>query len=114
MAGEDPLATLDDPRAGVGLAALENPAAQEDFRESPEFEELESEFRKMETGGPNAVNWKQLNEETVKVLQSNSKDLVLATRLVFGLFAEEGYPGLATGLVILRDLSEAHWDTMVP
>jgi type VI secretion system protein VasJ len=114
MADADPLATLDDPRAGVGRAALDNPDAQEEFRDSPEFEELETEFRKMETGGPNAVKWKQLNEETIKVLQTTSKDLVLATRLAFGLFEEEGYPGLATGLVILRDMSETHWETMVP
>lgn len=114
MADDDALATLDDPRAGVGRAALENPDAQEEFRDSAEFEELEAEFRKMETGGPNAVKWKTLNEETIKVLQSTSKDLVLATRLAFGLFAEEGYPGLATGLVILRDMSEAHWETMIP
>ena len=114
MADEDLLATLDDPRAEVGKAALENPDAQEEFRDSPEFEELEAEFRKLETGGPNAVNWKQLNEDTVKVLQTTSKDLVLATRLTFGLFVEEGYPGLATGLVILRDLSETYWETMVP
>lgn len=114
MADEDLLATLDDPRAGVGKAALENPDAQEEFRDSPEFEELEAEFRKLETGGPNAVNWKQLNDETVKVLHTTSKDLVLATRLAFGLFVEEGYPGLATGLVILRDLSEDYWETMVP
>lgn len=114
MADEDPLATLDDPRADVGRAALENPDAQEEFRDSPEFEELEAEFRKMETGGPNAVKWKQLNDETIKVLQTTSKDLVLATRLAFGLFIEEGYPGLATGLVILRDMSEDHWETMVP
>lgn len=114
MADEDPLATLDDPRAEVGKAALENPDAQEEFRDSPEFEELEAEFRKLETGGPNAVNWKQLNDETVKVLQTTSKDLVLATRLAFGLFVEEGYAGLATGLVILRDLTETHWETMVP
>jgi len=114
MADDDALATLDDPRAEVGRAALDNPGAQEDFRDSLEFEALEAEFRKMETGGPNAVKWKQLNEETIKVLQSTSKDLVLATRLAFGLFAEEGYPGLATGLVILRDISDAHWETMIP
>jgi len=114
MADDDALATLDDPRAEVGRAALENPDAQEEFRDSPEFEELEAEFRKMETGGPNAVKWKQLNEDTVKVLRTTSKDLVLATRLAFGLFVEEGYPGLATGLVILRDMSETHWDTMIP
>ncbi|POF33799.1 type VI secretion system protein TssA [Roseibium marinum] len=114
MAGEDPLATLEDPRIGVGLAALENPETQEDFRESAEFESLESEFRKMETGGPNAVRWKQLNDDTVKVLQSSSKDLVLATRLAFGLFVEEGYRGLAVGLVILRDMTGAHWETMIP
>ncbi|WP_305984945.1 type VI secretion system protein TssA [Roseibium sp. MMSF_3544] len=114
MADEESLATLDDPRAGIGRADLETPDAQEEFRDSMEFEELENEFRKMETDGPTAVKWKQLNDDTLKVLQTKSKDLVLATRLAFGLFVEEGYPGLAVGLVILRDMTDAHWDTMIP
>ena len=42
MADDDALAKLDDPRAEVGRAALENPDAQEEFRDSPEFEELEA------------------------------------------------------------------------
>ncbi|MES0884488.1 type VI secretion system protein TssA [Roseibium sp. SCP14] len=114
MAEEDPLAILDDPRSEVGRAQLEMPDAQSEFRDSPEFETLESEFRKMETDGPTAVNWKQLNEETISVLQTKSKDLVLATRLAYGLFTEEGYRGIAVGLVVLKDLVEIHWDTMIP
>jgi len=114
MADEEPLATLQDPRADIGLALLENPDTQEDFRDSAEFEELEAEFRKLETDGPTAVNWKQLNGDTLKVLEGKSKDLVLATRLAYGLFLEEGYPGLAVGLKILKDLNAAHWETMIP
>lgn len=114
MADEEALATLEDPRAEVGRADLEAPDGQDEFRDSMEFEELEAEFRKMETDGPTAVRWSQLNEDTLKVLKTNSKDLVLATRLAFGLFVEEGYPGLAVGLVILRDMTSTHWETMIP
>ncbi|WP_299483459.1 type VI secretion system protein TssA [uncultured Roseibium sp.] len=114
MADEEALATLEDPRAEVGRANLEAPDGQEEFRDSMEFEELEAEFRKMETDGPTAVRWSQLNEDTLKVLKTNSKDLVLATRLAFGLFVEEGYPGLAVGLVILRDMTSTQWETMIP
>ena len=114
MAEEFSLATFDDPRSEVGRVQLETPDAQDEFRDTMEFEALEAEFRKMETEGPTAVNWKQLNEDTISVLQTKSKDLVLATRLAYGLFTEEGYHGIAVGLVVLKDMVETQWDTMVP
>ncbi|GAA0783527.1 type VI secretion system protein TssA [Roseibium denhamense] len=114
MAEDLQIPELTDPRAEAGRHAIADGDGQEAFRDTPEFEELEAEFRKMEIDGPSAVNWKMLNDETVKVIQEKSKDLVLATRLVYGLFLEEGYQGLAIGIKILEDMSKEHWETLVP
>src|SRR5690606_23876107 len=43
-----------------------------------------------------------------------SKDLVLASRLVFGLQREEGYRGLAVGLSILKGMVCDHYDGLFP
>jgi len=105
---------MNDPRSGVGKAPLPDGAQSEEFRDGELFEELEAEFRKMEVDGPSAVNWKSLNEKTLTVLAEHSKDLVLATRLAYGLYIEEGYGGLAVGTTILKDISSDFWETMVP
>jgi len=105
---------MNDPRGDVGKTPLPDGAQPEEFRDSEAFEELEAEFRKMEVDGPSAVNWKSLNEKTLTVLAEQSKDLVLATRLAYGLYIEEGYGGLAVGAKVLKDISSEFWETMVP
>ncbi|GGB45971.1 hypothetical protein GCM10011316_17630 [Roseibium aquae] len=114
MADEAAVPDLDDPRCGIGEAPLPDGAAPDDFRDTALFEQLEGEFRKMEVDGPSAVNWKMLNEKTLDVLSNQSKDLVLATRLAYGLYMEEGYGGLAVGARILKGMSASHWETMIP
>ena len=104
-------ALLADARAEIGRVAL---AAHADLRGTPEFDGLEDEFRKIETGGPTAVDWKTLNRETLAILGGRSKDLVLASRLVYGLHREEGYRGLALGLTIVQGMVDQHWEAMFP
>lgn len=114
MSDIDINALLDDPRIAIGeQAAGDNPAG-EDIRDTPEYDALDTEFRKMESDGPTAVKWKQLNIDTLKILGEKSKDLILASRLVFGLFREEGYKGLAIGCAILEGMSQAHWEGLIP
>ncbi|MBB3457484.1 type VI secretion system protein VasJ [Rhizobium sp. BK313] len=105
---------LDDSRADIGALAIEPLPSGEDLRGEPEFETLETEFRKIETGGPTAVDWKLLNRKTLEILQGRSKDLVLASRLVYGLYREEGYRGMAVGISILRGMVAEHWEGMFP
>ncbi|MFS8113862.1 type VI secretion system protein TssA [Rhizobium jaguaris] len=105
---------LDDSRADIGALPIEPTPSGEDLRGEPEFEILETEFRKIETGGPTAVDWKLLNGKTLEILQGRSKDLVLASRLVYGLYREEGYRGMAVGISILRGMVADHWEGMFP
>lgn len=114
MAAIDLDTLLTDPRISVGGLAIDGEPAGRDLRDDAEFEALDGEFRKMETGGPTAVDWKRLNASTVDILKSRSKDVVLATRLVFGLHREEGYKGLAVGVSILQGMAENHWDGLFP
>lgn len=114
MADIDLDALLADSRIEIGRIPAGANGGGEDLRGSPEFETLEAEFRKIETAGPAAVDWKMLNRVTIELLRDRSKDLVLASRLVYGLHREEGYRGLAVGISIIHGIVEKHWETMFP
>lgn len=103
-----------DPRMAFGEIAVDEGGAGVSIRDEPEGDLLEAEFRKFESGGAAAVDWKFLNDETLTVIQTRSKDLVLAARLVYGLYREEGYCGLAIGLAILQGMVSSHWDGLFP
>ncbi|MCJ8518562.1 type VI secretion system protein VasJ [Pseudorhizobium tarimense] len=106
---------LGDPRSSIGTAAISvDLPAGIDLRDEPDFDQLETEFRKMETDGPKAVDWRQLNRRTLEVLTGRSKDIVLACRLVYGLHHEEGYKGLAVGSSIVRGMVAEHWENLFP
>ena len=63
-------ALLADPRAETGKLPAGANGGGEDLRGSPEFEMLENEFRKIETAGPAAVDWKMVNRTTLDLLKS--------------------------------------------
>ncbi len=105
---------LSDPRAEAGRVPVGANGGGEDLRGLAEFDMLENEFRKIETAGPSAVDWKTVNRTTIELLKGRSKDLVLASRLVYGLHREEGYKGLAVAITILHGMVQDHWETMFP
>ncbi|MEO1200579.1 MAG: type VI secretion system protein TssA [Pseudomonadota bacterium] len=102
----------DDPRIGVGAIAVGGSGPE--VRDDPVFEELEAEFRKMESDGPGAVKWRSVAENAVVVLGEKGKDLLVSVWLSYALYREEGVSGLATGLTILRDMIDGHWETLYP
>ncbi|HEY3644338.1 MAG TPA: type VI secretion system protein TssA [Gammaproteobacteria bacterium] len=83
-------------------------------RYEPEFEQLEAELAKQESLTPSAVDWGRVVELATVILQTKSKDLLVAAYLCRGLMETQRYAGLATGLQILRDLSQKHWDGLFP
>lgn len=83
-------------------------------RYEPQFEQLEAELAKQESLTPTAVDWKRVVELSALILQTKSKDLLVAAYLCRGLIEGERYPGLAAGLQVIRDLLIQYWDGLYP
>ena len=101
--------------ASLGAAAIspDHPCGSSARYES-EFEQLEAELAKQESLTPTAVDWKRVVELSALILQTKSKDLLVAAYLCRGLIEAERYQGLAAGLNIIRDLLIQYWDGLFP
>ena len=111
----EPIPLLFDPRVAIGSAPVTADApAGADPRGGGEFEELETEMRRMETDGPLAVNWRQVIALSSGIIETRGKDLLIGAWLAYGLAREEKLHGLAVGLGILRGMVAEHWDQMQP
>lgn len=90
-------------------------AAGEDIRYDPLFETLQAEIDAKPSAGSSGVNWKKVVDMASNILESRSKDILVASYLAVGLLRTEGVPqGLLNGLVLLNDLLHAFWEDMFP
>ena len=104
-----------DPRSNAGAAPVSADApAGVDARETPEFETLEAEVRKMDADGPLSVRWASVAGDGLDFLRTRSKDLLVAAWVAYGLSRQEGYRGLAAGLVLIDGMLRAHWVGLFP
>lgn len=104
-----------DQRILIGAAAVsEDAPAGADPRGGAEFEELETEIRRMETDGPAAVNWRRVIEYSTEILGKRGKDLLIGVWFAYALTREERHRGLAVGLGLIRGMVAEHWDKMQP
>ena len=107
--------SIADERAGFGASPISSDRpAGEDARATPEFEAVEAEMRKLETDGPNAVDWRVVVEGGLAIIVGRSKDLLLGAWCAYGLFRREGIAGLAVGLAVLRGMIQWHWEGAFP
>src|SRR6188474_1121374 len=83
-------------------------------RDAPEFEALQAEVRKLEQPDAPAPNWVLVIDASAAILGGKSKDLLAASYLSVGLLERDGFPGLATGLTVLRDIVSSQWETCFP
>ena len=58
--------------------------------------------------------WTQIESDASGVLQTASKDFVLAAVLAHAMHVRRGVPGLVLGLAVLRGLLEGFWDDLHP
>lgn len=104
-----------DPRIPIGAAPVAGDApAGADPRGAPEFEELESELRRMETDGPAVVNWRLVIALGSTIIEKRGKDLLIGAWVAYALCREERLRGLAVGLGLLKGMIADHWDGMQP
>jgi type VI secretion system protein VasJ len=106
---------FEDPRAAIGGDAISADApAGVPVRGSDSYTALEEELRKLEMEGPSAVHWPAVRDGGLAILRDEGKDLLPACWLAYALFRTEGFPGLATGLLILDGMCTSYWDEMQP
>ena len=58
-------------------------------------------------------NWKQVHQHCVSLF-GRTKDLRVTISLTLVELQQEGFPGLASGLRLIRGLLEQYWDTLHP
>lgn len=78
------------------------------------FERLQAQMDRINSLTGEAVDWKQVVQLSTDILKSKSKDLLVMTYLVLGLFETEGYAGLTAGLKAYAALLNAHWEGCYP
>lgn len=86
-----------------------------DVRFSTEFEALETELNKgasMHDAG--RTDWLKVKDGCEALLRSESKDLRIATWLIWALYQQESFVGLVAGLGLMRYLCEHHWSELHP
>jgi type VI secretion system protein ImpA len=101
----------------------DTPAGPE-LRGSNEFAAIETAFQDADQPSnliPTGASEEEGGQEFAEVvelatdfLRDQSKDLKVAVLLSVSLLRVEGYPGLATGLELIKGLLEAYWDDLHP
>jgi type VI secretion system protein VasJ len=78
------------------------------------FESIENEIDKLQTD-PAGVDWEEVVKSGAQVLGTRGKDWRVGCRMAVALHHLYGFPGLAAGLSILRDLiDEERWEKIYP
>ena len=66
---------------------------------------------RIELGEP---DWYQIEQDSIAVLSSKSKDIEIAAALGHALFQRYSYSGLSAGLALLTEMVKNFWDGMYP
>jgi len=106
-----------DPRAAVAawLAPISDaqPAGSDAFA-SEEYQALLAEVDKLQSPTGGAIDWARVVQLGDTVLQRQCKDLRVACHLALARYRTARLAGLALGLTLVAELSDAYWDTMQP
>ena len=98
----------------LGSTPIPGPApAGSDAKGDDAFRELKAEVGKLTAVDP-TVDWGKVVSLATDLLRNTTKDLLVASFLTAGLLEKNGYPGLITGLGVLRDMVESHWEGLYP
>ncbi len=90
-------------------------SAGDDIRYDPLFEALQAEIDAKPSAGAGGVNWNKVVEMASSILETRSKDILVACYLAVGVLRTTEMPqGLLNGLVMLNDLMQVFWEDMFP
>jgi type VI secretion system protein VasJ len=80
-----------------------------------EYEKLMSEVVKLEAVSVDSpIDWEVINDIAILILDSKSKDLLIACYLAHGLYLKQGMDGLLAGLQVINDMLSTYYDGLFP
>ncbi len=92
----------------------DNPSG-EDVRYDPENEKLEEEIAKLSSPSySGGVDWDEIAKVSASILETKSKNLLVACYLCVALMKKQELSGLADGVHIIRDMLDNFWESMYP
>jgi len=106
--GDNPYLTLGADPVSAGSPCGEN------IRYEPVFEQLEAELAKQESLTSETVDWNRVADICAQILKESSKDMLVGAYLCQALLIRDGYTGLASGLKVIADMVDTHWDCLFP
>ena len=99
---------------GISPISADQPAGS-DVRYEPEFDNLQAEIDKMSSPtASSGVDWKKVSTLSSDILQTKSKDILVAGYLAVSQIYCAKVDGFLTGVQIYRDLIEHFWDELFP
>ncbi len=89
--------------------------AGSDVSYSDDYQALVSEIKKLSSPTADSViDWSNVTRLCTKILENESKNILVACFLSVALVRNKGVEGLAVGIHILRDMTEVYWDSLYP
>jgi len=86
-----------------------------DVRYDPLYEALQAEIDVKPSTGSGGTDWNKVVASSSNILETRSKDILVAIYLAVGLLQTEGVPqGLLNGINVLSDMIDGYWDNMFP
>lgn len=80
----------------------------------PEYEAVEEQINKLSSLYGGVIDWGDVVQDCMHLLQTETKDLLLVSYSAYGLFLQNGYAGLAAGLTLYESLLTTYWEEVFP
>ena len=91
--------------------------AGEDVRDQDVFAELQAEMNRSQTvtsGASAVIDWPNIRKISSSILESRSKDLLVAAYLSVAMAKTEGPAGAVEGISLLNAMVAEHWEALFP
>lgn len=83
-------------------------------KSDPDYEWVSNEVAKLESLSGGVVDWAEVVSRGSRILESRSKDLLIASYVAYGLAQTRGLDGLITGLTLVCELTDQFWPSLFP
>jgi len=91
--------------------------AGEDIRDQDIFLDLQAEMNRSQSitsGASTVTDWANVQKMATSILESKSKDLLVAAYLSVALARKNGPPGAMEGIALLNAMVAEHWEGLFP